>query len=416
MNAPFPPRVQSRDPFRAFVCDNETEQLVRETARALGWPADHVHTGGVQRAVLALAATNSPTLLLVDLGAAPVMEDVSALADVVEPGTAVIACGGTNDVRFYRALIASGIADYLPKPFTEEQLRDAIDRAQKLNNPAHGADSTAAKAHHMVAVIGVRGGVGTSSVAVSLAWMLAEQSKPTALLDLDLHFGTAALALDLEPGRGLTEALENPGRVDGLFLERALVQASNNLGILSAETPISHPLALDTNAFHKLQEEIRGAISHAVLDLPRHMLVQHPSLLQDVDMIVLVVELTLAAARDTIRLVTWLKTNAPSARLILVANKVPAGGREELARKEFEKTVEQTIDMVLPYEAGLTIKAARTGKPLPECSAGTKFGQALNRLGALIGGDDPALTTKGKSSLLDQFGDLTASLLGRAKS
>jgi pilus assembly protein CpaE len=412
MNAPFQSRVHADEPFRAFIGDAETEQVVRATAATLGWQAEHVHTGGVQHAVLSLAAASSPALLLVDLGPATAMSDIDALADVVEPGTTVIACGSSNDVRFYRALIASGIADYLPKPFTQDQLRDAIVRAQRAHLTTAIPDNGDG-AHHMTAVIGVRGGVGASTIAVSLAWVLARQDKSVALLDLDLHFGTAALALDLEPGRGLTEALENPGRVDRLFLERALIQANNKLSILSAETPISHPLALDGTAFQRLQEEIKGAVSHAVIDLPRYMLVQHPVVLQDVDAIVLVVELTLVVARDTIRLLTWLKSNAPNARLILVANNVPASGREELARADFEKTVERPIDLILPCDQATTVKAAKLGKPIPECAGTSRLGQGLESLVPMIAGGSAESVAKGDGSLLDQIGGMANGLLAR---
>ena len=47
------------------------------------------------------------------------------------------------------------------------------------------------KPHHMMAVVGVRGGVGASLVSTSLAWAMSEQAgRQTALLDLDVHFGT----------------------------------------------------------------------------------------------------------------------------------------------------------------------------------------------------------------------------------
>src|SRR3546814_10390502 len=67
-----------------------------------------------------------------------------------------------------------------------------------------------------IAVIGSRGGVGSSTFAVNLAWILAEERKyKTTLIDLDLEFGTIALSLDLEPTRGLRAALENPAREIG---------------------------------------------------------------------------------------------------------------------------------------------------------------------------------------------------------
>src|SRR3546814_15253603 len=66
-----------------------------------------------------------------------------------------------------------------------------------LAAPKH-ADMLDDKPHHMLAVVGVRGGVGASLVATSLAWTISVQAgRPTGLLDLDVHFGTGALALHL---------------------------------------------------------------------------------------------------------------------------------------------------------------------------------------------------------------------------
>ena len=62
----------------------------------------------------------------------------------------------------------------------------------------------------------------------------------TALLDLDVHFGTGALGLDLEPGRGLTDAIENPSRIDGLFIERAMVRERTQAGLRSARAQGRH--------------------------------------------------------------------------------------------------------------------------------------------------------------------------------
>src|SRR3546814_5915123 len=90
-------------------------------------------------------------------------------------------------------------------------LREAFAHAQAMLNAPKAVEASVERPHCATAVIGARGGVGASTIATSLAWLLSERGKrATALLDLDVHFGTGALALDLEPGRGLTDAIENP--------------------------------------------------------------------------------------------------------------------------------------------------------------------------------------------------------------
>ena len=388
MNAPWKPAsAASRDPFVAYVCDETTAEAVRPIAIELGWSPDKVHKGGLRNAIQSLSVSASPMILFVDLAeSGDPLSDINALAEVCEPGTVVIASGQVNDVRLYRDLVASGIQDYLLKPLHPDMLRDAFAHAHAMLNAPKHADAAVDRPHCAVAVIGTRGGVGASTVATSLAWLLAEKrGRATALLDLDVHFGTGALGLDLEPGRGLTDAIENPGRIDGLFIERAMVKASEKLAVLSAEAPINAPLMTDGSAFYQLQEEMRAAFECTVVDLPRGMLVQHPHLTTDVGVAVVVTELTLAAARDTIRLLSWMKSNAPQTHVYVLANRVHPGTQLEISRKDFEGSIERKIDYVVPFDQKLAAQAAKLGKPMVETGKNSKTIAALVELAGVVG-------------------------------
>jgi pilus assembly protein CpaE len=364
MNAPWKPAgVGHRDPFAAYVCDDATVETLRPIAAELGWSVDKVNKGGLRNAVQSLSVSASPQILFVDLAeSGDPLNDINALAEVCEPGTVVIAAGQVNDVRLYRDLVASGIQDYLLKPLHPDALREAFGHAQVMLNAPKIAEAVVDRPHSAIAVIGTRGGVGASTIATSLAWLLAEREKrSTALLDLDVHFGTGALTLDLEPGRGLTDAIENPSRIDGLFIERAMVKATEKLAVLSAEAPINTPLMTDGAAFEA-----------TVVDLPRGMLVQHPQLISDIQAAIVVTELTLAAARDTIRILSWLKSNAPQTHVTVVANRVHASGQLEISRKDFEGSIERKIDFLIPFDQKLAAQAAKLGKPLAEAGKNSK--------------------------------------------
>jgi pilus assembly protein CpaE len=413
MNAPWKPgSVGQRDPFIAFVCDETTAEAIRPIATELGWSPDQVNKGGLRNAVQTLSVSASPQILFVDLAeSGDPLNDINSLAEVCEPGTVVIAAGQVNDVRLYRDLIASGIQDYLLKPLHPDMLRDAFTHAQTMLNAPKFTEAAADRPHCSTAVIGTRGGVGASTIATSIAWLMSEkQGRSTALLDLDVHFGTGALALDLEPGRGLTDAIENPSRIDGLFIERAMVKASEKLAVLSAEAPINAPVMTDGAAFYQLQEEMRAAYEVTITDLPRAMLVQHPQLISDVQIAVVVCELTLAAARDTIRILSWLKTNAPQTRALLVANRMHASGQLEISRKDFESSIERKIDIVVPFDQKLAAQAAKLGKPLAEAGKNTKTVAPIVELATLLAdcADDSADVgvgaVKGKNgSLMSKF-------------
>ena len=410
MNAPFHRGSGLRDPFQAFVADETTAELLRPVAVEHGWSPEKVNKGGLRNAVQTLSVAASPSILFVDLSeSGDPLNDINALAEVCEPGTVVIAAGQVNDVRLYRDLVASGIQDYLLKPFSADQLRDAFANAQQTISGPRLIEPGNDKPNVMAAVIGVRGGVGASTVATSLAWLMGDKAgRSTALLDLDVHFGTGALALDLEPGRGLTDAIENPSRIDGLFIERAMVRANDKLCVLSAEAPINQSMLTDGSAFYQLQEEIRHAFEGTVIDMPRNMMVQFPHLLGDVHVVVVVVEFTLAGTRDAIRILSWLKANAPQARVIVVANRVQAAV-QEVSRKDFEHSIERKVDIVLPFDAKAASQAAKLGQPLAKVTKSAKLTQPFSELltqtvdQAAAEGAAEGAPAKGGSSLLGKF-------------
>ncbi len=417
MNAPFNAGrgASLRDPFSAFVCDEETAELLRPIAVEHGWSPEKVNKGGLRNAVQTLSVSASPNILFVDMSeSGDPLNDINGLAEVCEPGTVVIAAGQVNDVRLYRDLIASGIQEYLLKPFTADHLRDAFANAQMTISGPRTAEAATDKPNIMAAVIGARGGTGASTLATSLAWLMGDKAgRSTALLDLDVHFGTGALSLDLEPGRGLTDAIENPGRIDGLFIERAMVRANDRLCVLSAEAPINQPMLTDGSAYFQLQEEIRHAFESMVIDFPRGVLVQFPHLLNDVHVVVLTVEFTLAATRDTIRILSWLKANAPQARIVIAANKV-VNNVQEVTRKDFEQSIERKVDVLLPFDPKTVAQAAKLGQPLAKVAKTSKLAQSLNQLMKLTleqaesNEDAEQAAAKQASSLLGKLGSFAS--------
>src|SRR6188508_2337240 len=266
MNAPWKPGpLGNRDPFAAFICDESALDVLRPVIIEMGWAPEKCNKGGLRNAVQALSISASPSILFVDLSeSGDPLNDINGLAEVCEPGTVVIAVGQVNDVRLYRDLVASGIQDYLLKPLSASQLRDTLTQAQAVFASPRNSDGEAVKKHVSTAVVGTRGGVGASTLATSFAWLFsADHKRPTAMLDLDVHFGTGALSLDLEPGRGLTDAIENPSRIDGLFIERAMIRANDHLSSLRAAVAMSSPRLTAGPGFVQLEAEFPRAFERS---------------------------------------------------------------------------------------------------------------------------------------------------------
>lgn len=368
----------------ALVADDVTREAVTRAAGQLGWSDVAVKAGGLAKAGKALDSAKIPAVLLVDFAeeAAP----DAALGDLVKrcgQQTRVIAVGTTNDVTLFRRLAARGVADYLVKPVSNEVLCDALRRASR--GEGEGDSKRRARIH---AVIGARGGVGASTMALSLSWLLSQEHKlPTALIDLDLHFGNLALSLDLEPGRGLRQALEHPERTDSLLLASAMVKGEERLPILAAEESLEDMLRFEPEGASALLEALAQDYDFLVVDLPRSLDAAARHVLQSADACIIVSDLSLAALRDTFRLHGLIKAlNGPTP--MMVANQVGALHRGEIGQAEFERGLGMPLDFLVPFDAKAARAMAVGGKALPAVNSASKAAAEMRRLAARITGKE----------------------------
>src|SRR5262249_39920696 len=120
----------------------------------------------------------------------------------------------------------------------------------------------------LVTFIGARGGVGTTTMAVNLAWFLASrQKRRVALVDLDLQSGDCALMLNVKPTEGMREALENPLRVDSIFLERSMIPHGERLFVLASEEPFREQLRVEPEAIEHLLTVVRSQFHYVIVDV-----------------------------------------------------------------------------------------------------------------------------------------------------
>jgi pilus assembly protein CpaE len=371
-----PMRRKAQSSLKAFVAEDAVA-AVTKAAEEIGAAAPQVTAGTVADAIRRLADVPTPKQLVVDVsGSADPLAAMSSLAEVCDEGTQVIALGDVNDVELYRSLIRNGVQDYLVKPVSAETLVAALSRAE------HGPHGEAPpKIGRLIAVIGARGGVGATTVATNLAWTLAhEHGMRTALVDLDLFFGTCGLSLDLELGRGFREALENPARVDSLFIERAMVREGENLFVLSTEEALDGAFSFDPSALTSLIEHLRRDFQCVVFDFPRFAARRQAHVLTPPSAIMIVSDASLAGMRDTMRLSALLKKTAANAEITVIMNRVGASRTGELSRADFEKGAETKVDQVIPIDIKAFAASTSAGKPVVKVAGRAKATMALRTL------------------------------------
>ena len=363
----------------AFVGDNQTHGVV---ASVLGehFKEPQVRDGSTAQVIEYLSEATPPAVLIVDLSDAgsPLTAIMSLTAALTEE-TRIIGIGEVNDISLYREIIDAGATDYIVKPVTEKALTLAL---QRVNEPAptEAGPETAERKQQRIAVIGSRGGVGVSTVATNLAWYCGETNKSkTVLVDLDLEFGTIALSLDLEPTRGLREALENPSRIDSLFISSATAKLSDNLSVMATEETLADDLNFNPNAVDVLFETIGRSVDTIVIDVPRTAFSVRQKVIEAATKVVIVTELTLPGLRDTIRILANVEDVAPKTPVLVVANRA-GGPSQAMPISEFQKAIGRKVDFQLPEEPKVLNSAANNGKPLLQQDKRGKLSKAIEKI------------------------------------
>jgi pilus assembly protein CpaE len=375
-----------RLPLMVFV-DAETERVLHESSLPAG--RSLIMRGGVVKAIDYLSEQRSPHLLLVDISGIDLpLSHMQKLADVCEPGTTVVAIGDHNDVGLYRDLVDAGVSNYIVKPLTRELLTKALTR----KNNSGEISRSALKLGKLVSCIGARGGVGTTTLAANLAWHLANrQSRRVALVDLDLQHGDCGLLFNINITPGLRDALANPLRLDHLLLDRIMTPHGERLFVLGSEEPLYDNVQFTASAIDTLLSVLRSQFHYVIVDVPRIPAPAYRRAMEIADRRVIVVDQTMRAMRDVVRLVKLLGDDEiPGAehsaehRNIFVVNRMGEAGHHALPLKDLHKVLQAQSTSTIPFLPSLVTPAAHHGQIA--ASKRGKFADAVATLALELSG------------------------------
>lgn len=398
VNTPLQDRPVPRISIEAFCKSPDNGSVMQQVAsdRRLSRAHVAVHMGGIQAAVQHFSVTPTPNLILVEASVdhEEIFKGLEELASVCDAGTKVIVIGQVNDIILYRELIRQGVSEYLVGPLTVPQVIDAVSTLY--------VDPGATPIGRSLVFTGVKGGVGSSTLAHNVSWCIAERLlHDVTLIDLDLPFGTAGLDFNEDPAQGVADALIDPSRLDDQLLDRLLVKCSEHLSLFTSPGVLDRDFELESEAFENVLDTVRATVPCMVVDLPHIWVPWTRKILLTADEIVITATPDLASLRNTKNLIDMLKQsrefdNPPK----LVLNQTGIAKRPEIPEKEFSEAVGVPVVMSIPFEPQLFGTAANNGQMVADMKPDSKVTQAMTQLAGLVTQREPVEV---KTSAVQKF-------------
>lgn len=306
--------------------------------------------------------------------------ELEALARAPRPPTApLLVLGQQAEVGTLHLALRGGARDFLSEPVDIGKLIAVVHRlGRELGGPpARQAQSTL--------VLGAAGGVGTSLVACNLALGLQESVVGnTLLLDLDLDFAPLPGFLDLSPGRGLTEALDNADKLDAHALQGYVSRHASGLTLLASAHPDGAGMVggrMGVERFAALLDLLEGQYRHLVLDGGRGLGGLAATAAQRAGRVVVVLQQSVLQLRAAAELLQWLEQDLalPAERIQLVVNR--RNRRAAVTEQDIRRTLGQRRLFTLPSHYPSALGSLDSGVPLLRLSPRNPLARGLRRLG-----------------------------------
>jgi pilus assembly protein CpaE len=366
----------------------------RELLVALRTRGYRVHeTSVAEVASVHPAGSKGPDLFLVDArahGALP--RDLASLKREF-PAAGFVVMAKSLDPTAMLDAMRLGITEWLPEPVAAADLDAAIQRVTRPVNSAKARGRS-------FAVVGGKGGVGCTTLAVNLATAVRNATKePTLLLDLHLAQGDTSVFLGVEPKFTVIDALENIHRLDDTYFKGLITTTPAGVDLLaSANRTVLG--SIDVLRIQALLDFVSAAYPWVIIDCPR----SDPAVLDALEvasMVVIVANQELATLRSASRLAALLRQRCTAGRVRLAINRFDT--ESEISRKDVERVLGGTISYTFPSDYRAAVAALNKGEPVINGQP-SKLGASFDEAARDLAGLPAAAREPVKSGLFGRLG------------
>jgi pilus assembly protein CpaE len=336
--------------------------------------------GNGEEAVL-LTKELRPHIVLMDINM-PVMDGLKATEEIAieVPESAVIMMSVQGEQQYFKKAMAAGARDFLVKPFSPEDIVQAVVKIYELESKkremANSAKSPVVNSK-VISVFSTKGGVGKTTIASNLAIAIARITKKrVVLVDLDLNFGDAAIMLNLSVKNTISDLVKDIAQIDKDLIEDYLEPHFSGVQVLAA--PIRPEYAEYITAAHveKILSVLKECYDYIIIDTCASF---HETILTSIDKsdrILYVATLDLPTIKNVKAGFNTLESlRYPKEKIDIILNK--ASEQFGIKYKDFEVTLKHPIWAYVPEDSQTVITAANRGFPFVMKRMETKVGKAI---------------------------------------
>jgi pilus assembly protein CpaE len=323
--------------------------------------------------------TELPQLMIIDMDTDrnTTFSRIQAIQST-SPNTEIFVTASDTDADVLLHVLRAGVQEFLPQPLHKEDLYDALQRFEARHQDSHPLSTKRGK---LINILGSKGGVGTTTIAVNLAVSLQEinPTSSVVLVDLNLQFGDVALFLDIEPTHTFGDITSNPSRLDDTFLTSILSRHASGLYLLPSADPVEEMNELTLECVEQSLELLQSMFDYVILD-SGHMLDEITmTTLNRSSALFLISTLTLPVVRNTKRLVTLLSNlNYPTESIKIIVNRYKS--KHEISLRDFEESLKQKPFHTIPNDYITASNSINKGMALSGIRKRAKITKEINKL------------------------------------
>ncbi len=292
----------------------------------------------------------------------------------------------------------AGAREFFPQPFDDQEVRNALLKFKERNG-AGRLGSLPERKGKVVAALGAKGGVGTTTIAVNLAASLAGlEGKPSVvLIDLNLLLGEIPMFLNVKPVFDWTDIGNDISRLDGTYLMSILVKHASGLHVLSSPATQLFGHTPPPDAVEAVLALLRRLFDFIVIDRGRCSFDDvGKTVLKAADKLLLVANPTLPCVVNLTKLIDAFQAiGYPQDEVIeIIFNRSTQDAGISLAQAE--QALKRKVSWLLPNDYRTATTAINDGAPLCDAARGSELNSRIAQMAAVLAGKT---VQRGKRSL-----------------